>query len=53
MVSEEDMLGMHFTDANEKEFVSFNIDKTNLPTRSGSLAELFITMDSHTVVHNR
>ena len=47
------MLGLHFTEANEKEFVAYTIDKTNLPTRTGSLAELMIYMNSDIVIHNR
>ena len=52
-MSDEDNLGLHFTQAVEKEFVNFVFDYSGLPTRFGAQTELYIKLSSDVVVHNR
>ena len=47
------MLGLHIDAPVEKEFVDFEVDYSNLPTRFGALTELYIRLNPHTVIHNR
>ena len=44
---------MHFSKAVEKEFVDFEVEYTNLPTRFGALSEIYLKLDSDIVIHNR
>ena len=53
VISEEDNLGLHFSNAVEKEFVAYKIEHTNLPTRDGSLVEFILNLDPDLVIHHR